>query len=134
MNFFELFLNPALTPERARSYTPAIDGDAADAADAVRTFSRLLGRSYSDQLRSERNGFGAAKVVRPRLSLSEILGFPSRRCCLTIESEERETWTAEVLADLSLWQVVKRQLTVTYLKHHDFRSSDRNSVWELVKS
>ena len=32
MKFFELFLNRLLTLERARSYTPAIDGAAADAA------------------------------------------------------------------------------------------------------
>ena len=41
---------------------------------------------------------------------------PGRRRCLTIESEERETWTAEVLADTPSQEGVSKKdtLTVTF--------------------
>ena len=41
---------------------------------------------------------------------------PGRRGCLTIESEERETWTAEVLADAPSQEGVSKKdtLTVTF--------------------
>jgi hypothetical protein len=106
--FFSFFVNTVLTAEAGGDYTPVIERDAADTADAVRTISRAS-RVFR-LLPAGRSDFGsAAKVVKPRrFSLRKPSGFHgnlrvfSETRCLTIESEEREAWTAEVLAGLSL--------------------------------
>ena len=57
INFFEVFATVVLTLEVGRGYTAAIDGDAADAAGAVRTFLSLSGVLHSD-------GCVGARLVR----------------------------------------------------------------------
>jgi hypothetical protein len=58
---------------------------------------------------------------------------PGRRRCLTIESEERETWTAEVLADAPSQEGVSKKdtLTVTFPDTGRIPSQDAfDSVWD----
>ncbi|WP_400766050.1 hypothetical protein [Methylosinus sporium] len=77
-----------MTVLRGRSYKAFIDGGAANER-RTKSFLRLLGSwppgwFVGTKKRLWNWGFGLGAVD----------------CCLTIESEERETWTADVLADV----------------------------------
>ena len=58
---------------------------------------------------------------------------PGRRRCLTIESEERETWTADVLADTPSQEDVSKKDNLTVTFPDTGRNSSQggfDSVWD----
>ena len=96
-----------LTPRRGPTYIPPTDGDAALRGALNSVFSSFSGRTppeRSTSVAQVENGspFSASVAVMR---------------CLTIESEERETWTADVLAAQALGLGRTRHLTVTYQVH-----------------
>jgi len=96
MNFFQKPFDSLKT----QSYIRATDGDDALGGRKAIRFSRVY-QAHA----SRPKGWGEDGSV-----FLEAQAFGRVFCCLTIESEERETWTAEVLADRPLTRAVEETL------------------------
>jgi hypothetical protein len=96
MNFFQKPFDTL----KARSYIRATDGDDALGGRKAIRFSRVYQAHASWP-----KGWGEVGSV-----FLKAQAFSRDFCCLTIESEERETWTADVLADLARESSVEETL------------------------
>jgi hypothetical protein len=86
------FLKTILTVRVGWTYNPAIDGAAADERRARTRLQMSL--VWFCWLRSQGDEFSPKGV-----EVFGLISYGCRSCCLTIESEERETWTADVPAE-----------------------------------